>query len=107
MGMAMYYLKARFASEKAACKALPRIQAFLEQGKKAEAWWQAHRDQKGKRKQQAFWRSFRRRFPQVQLYLGSRRDCDCNNGLAGVLQFGDRHDPPPTVIGEIVCYRAY
>lgn len=99
MGEATYYMKARFSSEEAAQAALPKLKAFIDEGLKAEEWWQDHRDWQredalGPAK---FFEEFQTRFPQVYLYL--KDQCghdfkDCNNRLAGLLNFGDEETDP-------------
>lgn len=94
MGEANYYLKARFKDDAAAAEALPKIKAFIAEGIRAGDWWQAHRDLERDGRRHEFWNSFATEFPLVYKYLGMFRaaDGDCNNALAGLLDFGASED---------------
>jgi len=88
MGEAVYYMKARIDEGK-----LEPFKKFMAEALDAYAYWQANR---GKSPDQ-FWPSFREKFPVVTLFL--QRECridtetgDCNNGLSGILSFGDPED---------------
>ena len=90
MGMANYYLKARFPSDNAARAALPRIAAFIKEGQAAEPWCQDHRHVVAEQ----FWPDFDATFPAVTEYF---KAAQCHGGhteaLAGVLNFGTDEEP--------------
>lgn len=88
MGSATYYLKARFASKAAALKAKPKVQAFLEEGGLAYAYWQKHRGAFSENEEPFSWQHFKKKFPLVSKYLGPLFGGDSNNGLAGIISFG-------------------
>lgn len=65
VGMANYYLKARFADSGRARRALPRVKAFLTEAMEAGAWWQDHRGET----QMQFWPAFIKQFPLTVEFL--------------------------------------
>jgi hypothetical protein len=119
MGMAVYYLKARFPKG-ALRKHFPEIQKLWREGPPAADFWQENRG----KKPAEFWPKFVEKFPLVTEYLRtiasrenpdagsyrvsgvSSRDekfvkdpqphslvgLDCNNELAGTLNFGETGD---------------
>ena len=90
MGESVYYFKAKFATQKAAKEAMPKIEAFLKEGKWAEDWWQDHRGSNPK----TFWPAFEKEFPQVTAYLKRANlfGDDCNNALSGVLDMAEHEN---------------
>jgi len=91
MGEATYYFKAKFSSVEKAEEAFPAVQAFLLEGAKAHDYWQDHRDME-KEHRVEFWTEFKAKFPIVTKYLNGHVDGDCNNELAGQLDFGEPED---------------
>lgn len=103
MGEATYYVKARFKDQAAAEAALPGIKRFLSEGIEAQDWWQRNRGMEHDGQRAAFWDQFKAKFPMVVKYLesfhagcGGGEHClvggDCNNDLAGFLDFGGCED---------------
>jgi hypothetical protein len=89
MGMATYYLKASFDSKAGAAAGLEAMRRLLLEGARAEDYWQENRD----KKPSEFWPEFQAKFPAVWGYLDPKvRGGDCNNGLAGELDFGSEED---------------
>jgi hypothetical protein len=88
MGEATYYLKARFR-EDISPDLQEQITNFIKEGQAAYKWWQEHR---GCPDPTRFWKQFAVKFPVVTEYLGDTVGGDCNNGLAGVLSFGEEKD---------------
>ena len=86
MGECYFYMKAQFPSEKILTKVYPKIIAFLKEGQQAQEWWQEHRNNKPAK----FWKPFQTNFPIVSQYLiqANLFGKDCNNDLAGNLEFG-------------------
>lgn len=103
MGMATYYLKARFASPTAAQAALPKFTALINEGTEAEAWWRTNGE---KQCDKSFWVGFKQRFPQVYEFLGPSVRADPQRGDY-VLNFGDRDNPSPLVEGKLLFFSAY
>ena len=103
MGMANYYLKARFSSARAARTARRRFEKFLDQARQAEEWWQADQQRKPT---PAFWRSLKRKFPLVFESLGTKAGGD-NRFLSYVLNFSDPDEPSPHVAGDFLLFAAY
>lgn len=103
MGMARYYMKVKFRNQKAAEAALPKIAEFVEEGKKAETYWQSHRGQAHK---DTFWAGFTEQFPTVTEMISDLVGGDHNNALAGAIDFGDEDDVPRMGDG-CVLYTAY
>ena len=90
MGEARYYMKVYFQTEQDVLQNLPKIMAFWEEGIKAEDWWQTHRGESSA----IFWAAFEQEFPLVSEMLRQANlfGGDCNNDLAGHLDFGDSGD---------------
>jgi hypothetical protein len=86
MGEATYYFKA----DNGNLEKLTRIKAFFSEGMKAENYWQNNRDLETTGHRLQFWETFVNAFPLVSKYLDSigLYDRDCNNDLAGHLDFG-------------------
>lgn len=90
MGEATYYFKA----DNGNTEKLEKIKMFFLEGMKAEEYWQNNRDLETVGKREIFWEKFSKAFPLVTKYLDSLGlyDRDCNNDLAGHLDFGyDKH----------------
>lgn len=87
MGSCYYFIKARFDNAE---QSLPKLRSFFEEGIKAEGWWQQHRGMEREGKRAEFWQGFKTEFPQIYDYLTRTKlaDGDCNNQLAGQLDFG-------------------
>ena len=111
MGEATYYLKAWFKDQAAAKAALPGIKRLISEGIEAQDWWQQHRGMEREGDRAQFWEQFEAKFPMTVKYLESFRAgrCggkhsllggDCNNDLAGFLDFGGREDDVENVILE-------
>lgn len=88
MGEARYYLKALFP-EDISEELEEQITEFIMEGQAANDWWQAHR---GCPEPQRFWDRFTVKFPVVTEYLGDLVGGDCNNELAGMLDFGNKNE---------------
>ena len=73
---------------------LPKIEAFIKQGREAEDYWQQHREMERSGNRTSFWSEFKKKFPDVVEYLepSGLVDGDCNNDLAGKLDFNDCGD---------------
>lgn len=88
MGEAVYYLKANGCT----LKMFKKIKKFMREGSHAEDWWQHHREYErgigGNRVK--FWEQFDAKFPLVSKYLKfiNLHGKECNNDLAGHLDFG-------------------
>ncbi len=100
MGEAIYYMKVYCKSEKEAEALLPKLQAFFEEGRQAEDYWQENRDEKKSRED--FWKEFAERFPLVTEYVNTIREAggDKNNSLAGNLDFGEEDSIQNMSLGE-------
>jgi hypothetical protein len=89
---------------------LPKIKKFILQGRKAEDYWQKHRDMELTGNRGAFWFEFKKKFPQVVEYLSQTGlvDGDCNNELAGRLDFNDCCDNMSLKLSEdgVLTYTA-
>ena len=93
MGEAQYYLKAEGCDTP---EKLDSINAFIAEGQKAEDWWQNHRLCEGTKPESPlkdrgeFWVQFKARFPTVYEMLEGIHlaEGDCNNALAGKIDFG-------------------
>lgn len=94
MGSAIYSMEVRFPSPETLNAALPGIKAFIREGVQAQDWWQKNRDHERDGFRGEFWNRFKTNFPQIYLYLrgSGHADGDCNNALAGVLNFGFASD---------------
>ena len=101
MGMATYYLKARFASPRSAQAALPKLTALIDEGAEAERLWNARPEQPGK----PFWSDFKKRYPLVFDFLGKPTRAD-SHAVSYALNFGDDH-PTPTIEGKFLFFSAY
>jgi len=86
MGEAGYYLTARWNTHDDLDAQKDRITAFLDEGVKAQDWWQEHRRMDA----EPFFKEFESKFPTVFKYL---QTCikleDPNNEPARVLNFPD------------------
>ena len=102
MGMATYYLKARFASSKAAQAALPKLNALINEGIEAESHWNYRPQEMSK----PYWSEFRKRFPLVFQYLGKVVSTD-SFAVASALNFGERDNTMPIVEGKLLYFSAY
>ena len=106
MGEAMYYCKLFYKTKWAAKDALPVVQDYFRQGAAAYEFWQTNRSQAPSK----FWPEFEKQFPEVVRYLASAelRDGDCNNKLAGMLDFGSINDVESSfsLQGREIWYRA-
>ncbi len=99
MGEARYYLKAVFPTD-ITSEQLTTIQDFFLEGQDAEDWWQTHRFVKDQGQHNRFWYEFKQNFPLVTELIHDLIGGDCNNDLAGRLDFGDTEDTPPPTIGQ-------
>lgn len=119
MGEATYYFKARFKSQADAEAALPRVKRLISEGIEAQDYWQDHRGMEREGKRAEFWKEFKKKFPVITKYLESYRvgccghehflvDGDCNNDLAGQLDFGSHQDDADNaeVHGSEIHYNA-
>jgi len=97
LGEATYYVKAQNCT----IEALENIKKFILEVSEAQDWWQDHRDMEVAGKRSTFWTEFEKKFPLTSKYLkcvkGYGSDTvlfggDCNNDLAGHLDFGDAGD---------------
>lgn len=89
MGQASYYMKCRFKTDTAADIGMEMLNAFIVEGIRAGDYWQEHRDLERAGQRSVFWAEFKLLFPNVYAYLGGRAGQDCDNALAGYLDFGD------------------
>ena len=105
MGSATYYLKAKFP-KKITEKKFQAIRNFFIEGSKAADYWQSNR---GKTPDQ-FWPDFEKQFPEVTTYLKGLElfGKDCNNALAGQIDFGEQEDIEDnmTYEGNLLTYHA-
>ena len=90
MGSCYYYMKGNNCDE----SKFKKIVEFLHEGSKSEDWWQDHRDYERAGKRVEFWNEFKQNFPMVYKYLTmvGLNDKDCDNELAGMIDFGDEED---------------
>lgn len=96
MGESIYYLKA----ENCVPEALEKIRLFIIEASEAQDYWQKHRDMEVAGKRDEFWKGFKEKFPITSKYLRQTKNYDdkklyggdCNNDLAGYLDFGDKED---------------
>jgi len=89
MGTAVFHLKARFETEVTEEK-LTEVRNFLIEASKAYDYWQANRGSTpGK-----FWPTFIKDYPLMTEFLkdNKRLEGDCNNGLSGLMGFGEEED---------------
>lgn len=86
MGEACYYIKGDNCSK----EMFEKIKEFFLEGSKAEDWWQKHRGMENFGKRKEFWEEFEKEFPEVSKFLKFRKlfGKDCNNDLAGEVDFG-------------------
>jgi hypothetical protein len=90
MGEATYYMKANECDY----AKMTKIQEFFKEGRLTEDWWQGHRGYEDNKSpemnREAFWKIFTDKFPLVTKYLKfiELYGGDCNNSLAGYLEFG-------------------
>ena len=103
MGEATYYAKMYFENQAKAEEKLEDIRSFFYEGGKAHDYWQDNRSMKEK---EHFWGQLEFKFPMVAEYLKSIVDephrmrnqgdkvwgTDHDNGLAGLLDFGEDND---------------
>jgi hypothetical protein len=89
MGTAGYYVKMNNGNK----ETMEKIRLFFLEGCEAEEYWQNNRDM-NEGKQVSFWMPFKKQFPTVSKYLKfiNLLDKDCNNDLAGNLDFGSYQD---------------
>jgi hypothetical protein len=87
MGEAVYTLKIHNIKK----SDLPKIEAFINQGKEAEDYWQEHREMEYSGNRAAFWSEFKEKFPAVVECIEPTGlvDGDCNNELAAKIDFAD------------------
>lgn len=85
MGEATYYMKIRYDSPEKDAENHEKVKAFCLEGTRAEEWWQNHRSLST----QNFWPTFKNMFPNVYQMLedSGHAEGDCNNALAGVIDF--------------------
>ena len=121
MGEATYYCKIFFDTPQEAQAALPKIKKFITEGIEAEDFWHSRRDDNyDDNTRKIFWSDFEQKFPEVSNYLratiiqdGENEATplfggDCNNRLAGLLDFGTPGDDEYVDIdGNAICYAAY
>lgn len=96
MGEAVYYLKAENCTE----ERLEKIKKFILEVSEAQDYWQDNRDMEVAGKRKEFWSEFGKKFPMTSKYLRQTKNHDdkklyggdCNNDLAGYLDFGDSDD---------------
>jgi hypothetical protein len=107
MGEATYYCKANGCTE----EKITDIHSFFHEGAKAETYWQKRRDMEYTGAREKFWDGFKIRFPIVMEYLKFSKLAfgDCNNDLAGKLDFGhdDEIDNSFSLRGDTMYYSAY
>jgi hypothetical protein len=89
MGTAVYHLKVQFPENISETK-FEVLKAFFLEGSEAGDFWQSNR---GKSPEQ-FWPEFEKKFPAISEYLKGlgKYGKDCNNSLAGILDFGEKED---------------
>lgn len=89
MGEATYYAKIWFerVSKDDLEQKIERLKMIFSEGSQAADYWQENRS----KKPEAFWPKFKEFFPNITRYLDmiDRVDADCNNDLAGKLDFGE------------------
>ena len=87
MGEAVYTLKIHNIEK----SDLPKIEAFIKQGRDAEDFWQKNREMERQGQSALFWSEFRKRFPDITEYLEPTGllDGECNNDLAVRIDFAD------------------
>jgi len=107
MGEATYYIKARFKEGSDMQSIAQRVNEFIAQARDAEDYWQNNRDMERSGKRIEFWDGFVKSFPLVYKYLASigKNESDCNNGLAGLLCFGQ--DEEAVAHGNELWFYAY
>jgi len=95
MGEAIYYLKADNCTE----EALENIKKFIIEASEAQDYWQDNREMEIAGNRSEFWIGFGEKFPLTSKYLKQTKDGDtmlyggdCNNDLAGYLDFGDNEN---------------
>ena len=96
IGEAVYYLKADNCTK----EALENIRKFILEACEAQDYWQDNRDMEVAGKRKEFWSEFKKKFPMTSKYLKQTKSLDdkklyggdCNNDLAGYLDFGDKED---------------
>jgi len=113
MGEATYYLKANNCTE----EALENIRKFILEACEAQDYWQDNRDMEVAGKRKEFWSKFGKKFPLTSKYLKQTKSYDnkilyggdCNNDLAGYLDFGDKEDAEDNLelYDEQLLYNAY
>lgn len=108
MGSATYYLKARFVNPEADLDL--KLRSFLKEGADAEEYWQSNRGMDKERRQE-FWSGFEDRFPSVyqMLHMQKLAGGDCNNALAGKLDFGESESIEDNfdLQGQVLQFSAY
>ena len=100
MGEANYYLKATFKDAATLEKQLPSLRAFFEEGWNAYNFWQRNRSAPAYK----FWPKFKSQFPLATELLGKRVDGDCNNALAGEIDFVSLEDAVFKADGNALYY---
>lgn len=86
MGSCNYYIKAYFSYVEDADEAYDGIREFIKEGINAGDWWQEHRDCKNC---DEFWKHFVTKFPNIAKTIPDKIGGDCDNALAGVLNYGN------------------
>jgi len=88
MSTDIFYFKFRFGNAEKFSFQLEELKKFINEGYKAYEFWQDNRD-KFKDLPRRFWEKFEIQFPQIKEFLESigKFGGDCNNTLAGILEF--------------------
>lgn len=111
MGEATFYCKIFFNTQQEAQAALPKIKKFITEGIEAEDFWQSRRnDNCDDNTRKIFWSDFEQKFPEISNYLrhASYFGGDCNNRLAGLLDFGTPDEAEYVDIDDnAIRYMAY
>ncbi len=90
MGEARYSLTAKFASAEELEAKKDAILAFFDEGAEAENFWQNCRGLarlESPESPDKFWPAFTEKFPNVSMMIADLVGGDCNNALAGELDF--------------------
>jgi hypothetical protein len=106
MGEAMYYMKAEVATP----ENVKKIKSFFREVERSQDYWQKFRDMEDAGERELFWQGFKSKFPKTYDYLtvAGLADKDCNNELAGQIDFGSGDEIDSMELrGETIYYRAY